>query len=253
MNLLFDADVSRYSSHSQKARVLTETWTVKNSYCPRCGNCVLEHLPNNAPVGDFICPSCHAPYEQKSKNGDFTATVLASNYQKMMDAIRNKTNPDFFFLSYDAPTLSVKSFFVTPRHFFHPGIIIPRKPLRAAARRAGWIGCQIQLSEIPFNGRIFIIKNGMELEKDIVLKQYHDTLFLEQQSISARGWLLDVWNCINQLPADFTLNDVYAFEHQLRKKHPANHHIKDKIRQQLQVLRDKNILHFHGNGVYSKN
>ena len=253
MNLFFDADVSRFRSPSQKARVLTETWTVENCYCPRCGNIELRHLPNNAPVGDFFCPACHAPYEQKSKNGDFSATILASNYQKLIEAIRNKTNPDFFFLSYDAPSLFVRHFFLTPRHFFHPGIIIPRKPLREAARRAGWVGCKIQLSEIPYNGRIYIIKNGLEQEKCSVLKQYHDTLFLEEQSVSARGWLLDVWNCINQLPATFTLNDVYTFESRLREKHPANQHIKDKIRQQLQVLRNKNIIHFHGNGVYSKN
>lgn len=252
MNLLFDADVSGFHSPSQKARILTETWTLKNGYCPRCGNDTLNHLPNNAPVGDFFCPVCHAPYEQKAKKGDFSATVIGSNYKKMIDAIKNKSNPDFFFLSYDISSLSVKRFFVVPKHFFHPGIVIPRSPLRATARRAGWTGCLIQLSEIPYNGRIYIVKDGFEREKSIVLKQYHDTLFLEDQAVSARGWLLDVWNCVNQLPATFNLNDVYAFEPQLQNKYPGNKHIREKIRQQLQILRDKNIIQFHGNGRYSK-
>ena len=48
----------------------------------------------------------------------------------------------------------------------------------------------------------------------------------------------------------FTLNDVYAFEDKLDKLHPENKHIKDKIRQQLQVLRDKGYVEFLGRGVY---
>ena len=238
MNLLFDADVSGYRSSSQKARVLTETWTVKNAYCPRCGNVTLNHFRNNAPVKDFFCPACDSRYEQKSSKNDFGAKVLASDYQQMMDAVRSRINPDLFLLTYDILTLSVRSFFVISKHFFHPGIIIPRPPLR--------------LSEIPYNGRIYIVKDGFEREKSIVLKQYHDTLFLEDQAVSARGWLLDVWNCVNQLPATFNLNDVYAFEPQLQNKYPGNKHIREKIRQQLQILRDKNIIQFHGNGRYSK-
>ena len=252
MNLVFDADVSRYRSPSQKARVLTETWTAKIAYCPRCGNGTLNHFENNAPVKDFFCPACYTRYEQKSSKKDFGARVLASDYQQMMDAVRNRINPDLFLLTYDILTLSVRSFFVIPKHFFHPGIIIPRPPLRATARRAGWTGCLIQLSEIPYNGRIYIVKDGFEREKSFVLKQYHDTLFLEDQAVSARGWLLDVWNCVNQLPATFNLNNVYAFEPQLKNKYPGNMHVRDKIRQQLQILRDKNIIQFNGNGRYSK-
>ena len=48
----------------------------------------------------------------------------------------------------------------------------------------------------------------------------------------------------------FVLDDVYAFENELSKLHPENQHIKDKIRQQLQVLRDKDYLEFSGRGIY---
>jgi type II restriction enzyme len=37
---------------------------------------------------------------------------------------------------------------------------------------------------------------------------------------------------------EFTLQDVYAFAAQLQTLHPDNRHVRDKIRQQLQVLRD---------------
>jgi len=38
---------------------------------------------------------------------------------------------------------------------------------------------------------------------------------------------------------EFELQDIYNFENDLRILHPENNNIKAKIRQQLQVLRDK--------------
>lgn len=49
---------------------------------------------------------------------------------------------------------------------------------------------------------------------------------------------------------EFTLDDVYKFEAKLAILHPENHHIKDKIRQQLQVLRDNHYLVFVSRGKY---
>jgi Dam-replacing HTH domain len=41
---------------------------------------------------------------------------------------------------------------------------------------------------------------------------------------------------------EFTNEDVYAFARELEQLHPGNRHIKDKIRQQLQLLRDTGFL-----------
>jgi len=43
---------------------------------------------------------------------------------------------------------------------------------------------------------------------------------------------------------------VYSFEEYLSRLHPENKHIKDKIRQQLQTLRNKNYLDFISKGLY---
>ena len=51
----------------------------------------------------------------------------------------------------------------------------------------------------------------------------------------------------------FSLDDVYKFESQLKLKYPNNNFIKDKIRQQLQLLRDKGIIEFLNRGLYKKN
>ena len=45
---------------------------------------------------------------------------------------------------------------------------------------------------------------------------------------------------------------MYRFEEMLAIKHPDNHHVKDKIRQQLQMLRDNGIIEFIGRGHYRK-
>ena len=48
----------------------------------------------------------------------------------------------------------------------------------------------------------------------------------------------------------FTLDDVYAHEDELAALHPGNRHVRDKIRQQLQVLRDMGLLQFLSPGSY---
>jgi len=49
---------------------------------------------------------------------------------------------------------------------------------------------------------------------------------------------------------EFVLSEVYNHADQLAELHPHNHHIHDKIRQQLQVLRDLDLLQFLGAGSY---
>ncbi len=65
-----------------------------------------------------------------------------------------------------------------------------------------------------------------------------------------RGWTLDVYNQIRQLPTEFSLQEAYTFQEQLGRLHPENKHIKPKIRQQLQILRDIGLLEFKGKGSY---
>lgn len=45
---------------------------------------------------------------------------------------------------------------------------------------------------------------------------------------------------------------MYQFEENLKLKYPNNNFIKDKLRQQLQILRDKGIIEFIGRGKYKR-
>ena len=70
---------------------------------------------------------------------------------------------------------------------------------------------------------------------------------------SLSAWKLEIFKCINSISKPiFTLNDINEFEDHLQKVFPTNHRIKDKIRQQLQFLRDLGLIEFLGNGRYKK-
>ena len=253
MKLTFDLQLAdSYKSQSQKVRVLTEHWVNESIFCPNCGHLDIDKYPNNQPVADFFCPNCREDYELKSKQKNIGLKIVDGAYQTMMDRLESNATPNLFLLSYNLADFEVSDFLVVPKYFFVPGVIEKRKPLSATARRAGWIGCNISLQNVPAAGKIFFIKNRTIEPKERVLSQWQKTLFLrEEKEVNTRGWTLDVMTCVEKLnKIDFTLEDMYAFEQELSQKHPDNKHIKDKIRQQLQVLRDKDYLDFVSRGYY---
>jgi len=253
MNLNFNTKLAyEYKSLSQKIRVLTEDWVDRQAYCPNCGHLEIDRYENNKPVADFFCTNCQEDYELKSKKYSIGIKIVDGAYRTMIERLRSTNNPNFFLLNYDLRDFSVLNFLVIPKHFFIPSIIERRKALSQTARRAGWIGCNILLQSIPQTGKIFFVKNRQIIPKKLVVKNWQGTLFLrEEKEIDAKGWLLDIMNCVEKIGnKEFTLNDVYNFENFLSKKHPENKHIKDKIRQQLQILRDKRYLDFIARGYY---
>lgn len=253
MKLTFDIKLAEgYESPSQKVRVLTEAWVDNSIFCPNCGRLDIDKYPNNQPVADFYCSNCREEYELKSKQSSMGTKVLDGAYRTMLERLTSSNNPNFFLLNYDLSNLSVSNFFVIPKHFFVPEIIEKRRPLAPTARRAGWVGCNILLNSIPQTGKIFFVRNRQVEPKEKVLAEWKKTLFLrDEKEVSAKGWLLDIMRSIEKLgKREFTLADVYAFEKELSKLHPENKHIKDKIRQQLQVLRDKGYLEFTSRGNY---
>lgn len=73
----------------------------------------------------------------------------------------------------------------------------------------------------------------------------------DKKSNDSKGWILDIMKCIEMLrKTEFTLQEIYDFEPVLKRKYPNNNFIKDKIRQQLQFLRDKGFLEFVSSGKY---
>jgi type II restriction enzyme len=108
-----------------------------------------------------------------------------------------------------------------------------------------------------------------------VREKFHRVKPLKEISIKQRGWTLDVLNIVERVvaergsvtrstsslkepncgsqsraPGEFTNEDIYAHARELEQLHPDNRHIRDKIRQQLQVLRDTGFLAHPGSGKW---
>lgn len=254
MNLQFNTSLAKgYVNNSQIARILTESWVKENIYCPNCGESKVYEYENNKPVADFYCKQCSEDFELKSKNGNFTSKIVDGAYSTMVERVLSANNPNFFFLTYSQRDWNVNNFAIIPKYFFTPEVIEKRKPLSVTAKRAGWVGCNINITKIPESGKIFLVKNSSVQHKDVVLDNWRRTLFLKNSSLNTRSWTLDILSCLDKIKSDdFKLSDIYAFESGLKIKHPKNKHIKDKIRQQLQILRDKGALEFTSKGVYRK-
>ena len=263
-----------YKSGSQKAGNVTEAWGADNFYCPNCSSPKLDWLKPGTKANDYRCPSCKFWFQLKSQKTRIANSITDGAYKAMMDAIREDRSPNFYILHYDLATWTVRNLLLIPHFAFPPSAIIKRKPLSATARRAGWVGCNFDLTRIPVEARIAIVANSEVASETVVREKFRRVKPLKDVSIKDRGWTLDVLNIVHRvvntralecgdtsplsdwqtclpvpkrghvraLQREFTNADIYAFERELERLHPGNRHIKDKIRQQLQVLRDRNLL-----------
>ncbi len=188
MNLKFDQQLaSAYISPSQIIRVLSEDWVAKQSYCPNCSAQPLAEFGNNQPVADFYCAHCGEQFELKSKKAKLSHIINDGAYDTMIARINSEDNPSFFFLTYSAQ-FTVNNFLIIPKQFFKPDIIIKRKPLSVNAKRAGWVGCNIDLRQVPESGKIFLVKDSKVVPRHDMTQHFQKTLFLREQSLDARGW-----------------------------------------------------------------
>ena len=221
------------------------------AYCPHCGSAKISRFPNNSPLADFFCSSCNEEFELKSQKDKFGTKVADGAYKTKCERLAASNNPNLLLMNFDRKSLTVVNLFIVPKHFFVLDIVEERKPLKATARRAGWIGSNILLGKVPEAGKIHIVQNSVIRPKDNVLQEWQKTLFLRDQSLEARGWLLDVLRCVESLgKLEFTIEEIYAFERHLCKLYPGNQNVRPKIRQQLQFLRDRGLIEFVSRGSY---
>ncbi len=271
---------SAYTSGSQRARVVTESWGEQNLYCPNCSSPKLNRLEHNTKASDFSCPKCKFWYQLKGQKTPIRSSITDGAYESMMDAIRHDRTPNFYFMQYELATWRIVNLLLIPHFAFPPSAIIKRKPLSATARRAGWVGCNFALDRIPIDARISIVRDQIIAPAGEVRDRFRKVKPLSELPVTQRGWTLDVLNIVRRIqrgarssrpqvsasrrnhpspklaeretpsaatgtvavPLEFSNEDIYAFERELERLHPGNRHIRDKIRQQLQVLRDRGLL-----------
>lgn len=236
---------------TQNARVLTEGWVAEALFCPNCGAQPISRFAANRPVADFVCDACAEEYELKSQKAPLGRRVVDGAWSTMTARLAADNNPNLLIMRYDPGRARVSDLIVVPKQFFTPQIIEKRKPLAQTARRAGWVGCNIRLDEVPEAGKVALIREGVLARKADVLARFRETLFLRRAGTGARGWLIEVLKCAERIGSDvFTLEEMYGFEAHLAALYPGNHHVRPKIRQQLQVLREAGLVVFLRPGVY---
>ena len=253
MNLSMTGSLAdAYTSGSQRARIVTEAWGEQNLYCPNCSSPNLSRHSNNTKAFDYQCPDCTFDYQlkgQKSRIGDH---ITDGAYGAMIEAIRRDATPNFFFMQYDLADWSVKNLLLVPSFAFPESAIIKRNALSSTARRAGWVGCNIALNRIPLDARIPVVREGEVIPASEVRAKYRHVKPLKELKAKERGWTLDVLTAVRRLgKTQFTTAETYGFARELEDLHPDNRHVKDKIRQQLQVLRDRGFLIQPERGVWA--
>ena len=213
----------------------------------------LSQFESNRSVADFYCPCCRLEFELKGKAGPFGKVLVNGAYSVKMDRLASDATPNLTLLSYDPDSSRVVDLTLIPARFFRPSIVERRRPLGPNARRAGWVGSNIRLDLIPNIGRIEMIRGGTVTDKTDVNRRWQRTAFVANTPPEARGWLADVMARVDRIEQkEFSLEQVYEYEEELRTLYPRNANIRPKIRQQLQVMRDNGLLEFVGRGRYRK-
>jgi len=245
-----------YRSLSQKARVITEHWASGNLYCTACPCDRLEPFKANTKVVDFRCPECTARYQVKSKSRFIGNVIANSAYGPKMDAIASGQAPNYIFLCYSPDSWMVTGLFAVPGHFLTPAIVHKRPPLKPTARRSGWVGSNILLGGLPPEARVALVTDSHVLPRTEVRRAWDRFAFLALPESSKGGWGADTLMCLRRIAREtgsdsFSLQEFYRrFEHELGLLHPENRNVRAKIRQQLQILRDNEVIRFLGRGDY---
>jgi type II restriction enzyme len=251
--MLLSCDTSiadSYTSEAQKTRVISESWFLSNGYCLACDSDRLTATRANTKATDFICPSCRQSYELKATHHRLGRTIVDGAYEPLMNRILDGTVPTLMMLMRNNEW-RIQSLIAIHHLFLTPNVIVRRNPLSTKARRAGWVGCNIQLDQIALDARISVVGGGQLCEPCLVRSAFRRFDGLKEIAPSARGWTtlsLQIIRGLNQ--QEFSLSEVYAKENLFTAVYPENNNIRAKVRQQLQVLRDLGYLEFCGRGVY---
>jgi type II restriction enzyme len=75
---------------------------------------------------------------------------------------------------------------------------------------------------------------------------------VKPKNLRSRSWIVSVMRCIEKIRRpEFTIDEMYQFEDDLRKAYPGNQHIMPKIRQPTAIASGPRLPGIHGAGHIS--
>lgn len=252
MNLCCDASLGDgYVSARQKTRVISEAWLAQDGYCLNCNSDQLRRMPNNSAALDFACSQCDQAYELKSSARPHGNIVHDGSYQAMMQRLTSDSIPALLLMRYS------RSWQVDTLMAIHPAFVTPaairkrHKPHIRAKSGREYQMCDLDLSMVPSDGKVVLVSDGRAQDRIEARKNFQASGRFTQLAVAKRGWAALVLSAVRQIGlTHFALVDVYKFESTMLAAYPGNCHVREKMRQQMQVLRDLGYVEFLGGGQY---
>jgi len=241
----------RLTRNTQRARVISEAWFATEGYCLNCDSERLKATTAGTIARDFECRVCGQPYELKSAAKAHTRIVQDGGFDSMMRRIRAQEAPALMLMHY-SPSWSVQRLVAVHPVFLTQVVVRKRaKPhIRPGTKQEYWM-CDLDLTRIPSDGKIVVVDNAKVRPEAEVRKAFRDSMRFAEIPLAKRGWTGLVLAAVRKIgKMEFTLEDVYKYEETMHAAYPQNSHVRPKIRQQLQVLRDLGYVEFLERGVY---
>jgi type II restriction enzyme len=96
----------------------------------------------------------------------------------MKRAITENRTANLYLIHYDLPRWRVLTLILIPHFAFYLSANECRKTLALTARRAGWIGCNILLSQIPTGANLTVESKAWTLDVLNVVRSFNKTSFV---------------------------------------------------------------------------
>jgi type II restriction enzyme len=237
--------------NTQRARVITEAWYAMEGYCLNCASSRLEPTTAGTEFRDFECPVCGQPYELKSAARAHTRIVQDGGFDSMMRRIRAQEAPALMLMHY-SPEWCVQRLVAVHPVFLTAAVVRkrPKPHIRPRSGTAYWM-CDLDLTGIPPDGKIVLVEDAKVRPQAVARRAFRESKRFADIPLAKRGWAALVLTAVRKIgKAEFTLAEVYAQEKTMHAAYPENSHVRDKIRQQLQVLRDLGYIEFLERGAY---
>jgi type II restriction enzyme len=149
-------NTARETTHSQwksKSKIIGEFFENKfvNGNCPICDSKALAKYKAGEKSRDIFCTECRSDFQIKATKASFggeSFKLLGAEYTTTLDSVRNgaKINYVVFFYSPVGDLIQPNNMVFIHHSKITEDSIIPRKPLRPSAKRAGWQGCHISFN-----------------------------------------------------------------------------------------------------------